>query len=489
MRRRTLIRPWWLVSIAVWAMAGCKPTPESTPAGDTRPARDVAVRLLVADDPALAAAISQVSGEWKARSGATISIAETTSAELVANEALPADVDAVIYPSALLGTLARRGWLTPLPEDYAGNRELAWSDTFELLQIAETRWQQSPLAVPLGSPVLSCYYRTDLFEKFHRRPPSTWKEYRELAEFFSRRENLGDAAPATDAEWFGCVEPLSEGWGGRPELARAAADIKHRDHYSTFFQIDTMQPLIDGTGYVRALEELAADAKLGPANPRTADLDAVRNAFLQGQTALAIAWPGHQRATKPMSSMPATGFCELPGSADVFNIADMSWEPRTPEEGVHVTLLGLSGRLASVCEPSAHANQAVQLLAWLSGKNWGGDIGAVSSASPATTLYRRSQMRLTQPWVDAGTDAEAARTYGEAVRDALNRPTYLLALRIPGHDRYLAALDAAVSEVLGGESTAADALTTAAARWNEITDELGRDAQRQAYHQSLGLEP
>ncbi len=219
------------------------------------------------------------------------------------------------------------------------------------------------------------------------------------------------------------------------------------------------------------------------------DLDAARDAFLQGQCAMAIAWPAHQCASKPSPTPVATSFCELPGSDDVYNYADNSWESRNEQEGVHVTLLGLSGRLASLCEGSANSQAAFQFLAWLSGKNWGGDIGSVSSASAATTLYRRSQLRLTQPWVDAGTDAEAAREYGESARDAVNRPTYLLALRIPGHDRYLAALDSAVAQVLGGEASPIVALADAAAAWNQITDELGRDAQRQAYRKSLGLEP
>jgi multiple sugar transport system substrate-binding protein len=478
-----------LVLLFAAAAGGCRPAADSKPAPDPAPARNVQLKLLVADDPALAAAIAQVSGEWKARSGGSISIAETTSVELTSGESLPPGVDAVIYPAALLGTLAERNWLMPLPADYSSNRELAWSETFELLQIAATRWQQTTLAVPLGSPVLTCYYRADLFEKFHRRPPRTWKEYHELAEFFDKRENLADVAPDAEDVWHGCIEPLAEGWAGRMLLARAAAQVKHRDHYSTLFNMDTMQPLIDGEGFVRALEELVADTRFGPAGPRKVDLDAARNAFLQGQCAMAITWPAHQRASKPSAMPVATAFCELPGSDDVYNYADNSWESRNEQEGAHVTLLGLSGRLASLCEGSANSPAAFQLLAWLSGKNWGSDIGSVSSASPATTLYRRSQLRLTQPWVDAGTDIEAARQYGESVRDALNRTTYLLALRIPGHDRYLAALDAAVAQALGGEASPKEALATAAAQWNQITDELGRDAQRQAYRNSLGLEP
>jgi multiple sugar transport system substrate-binding protein len=479
----------WLLAMVLAALGGCAPQADVKSAADSAPKREVTIHLLVVDDPALSASITQVAGEWKARSGAVVVISESTSAKLLAEENLPLEVDAVIYPPAMLGELTTRQWLRPLPADYPASRELDWSDTFELLQIAETQWQQSALGIPLGSPVLVCYYRADLFEKFHRRPPSTWKEFHELAEFFSRRENLSDAAPAADAAWHGCIQPLSEGWAGRMLLARAAAYVKHRDHFSTYFEIASMKPLIDGPGYIRALEELIADAKFGPVDPRAIDLDAARTAFLHGKAALAIAWPAHLQSTKPPAASVATGFSELPGATAVYNFANSSWEQRTEADGDRVTLVGLAGRQASISANTSNSREAFQLMAWLSEKNWGGQIGSVSSASAATTLYRRSQLRAPLPWVDAGTDADAARVYGETVRDSLGRANYLFVPRIPGHQRYLAVLDAAAAEALGGQATATDALSKAAAAWQAITDELGRDMQRKAYRQSLGLEP
>ena len=55
-----------------------------------------------------------------------------------------------------------------------------------------------------------------------------------------------------------------------------------------------------------------------------------------------------------------------------------------------------------MCAAAAQTDNAFQLLAWLSGREWG---SKVSSASPATTLYRRSQMRAPQPWLDPLTDS------------------------------------------------------------------------------------
>ena len=53
----------------------------------------------------------------------------------------------------------------------------------------------------------------------------------------------------------------------------------------------------------------------------------------------------------------------------------------------------------------------------------------------------------------------------------------------------MAALDTAVEQTLAGAQSPQEALDAAAAEWKKITAELGVEAQRQAYRNSLGLEP
>lgn len=466
-------------------MCGCtaKKAPEVAPAAI--PQGPGEVKLLVVDDPDMCAAIEQLRAEWKARTGTSIVISQVSSAELTTAESLAEQPDAVIYPSRLLGTLAERKWIAPLPADFVSHRELAWSDTFELLQIAETNWSKTPYAVPFGSPVLTCYYRPDLLEARRKSPPLSWQEYHEQADVLNRREDLGAAAPPADEAWYGSLQPLAAGWAGRVLLARAAPYSKHRDHYSTLFEIETMEPLIAGAGFVRALEELVADAQLGPPNQIEMDADAVRREFLAGHAAFALTWPGHA-GTKDEANAKSvpTGFAELPGSPVVYHFAHKSWEKRQTDESWQVPLLGSAGRLGSITAKGAEPAGAFQVLAWLAGHEWG---PKVSSASPATTLYRRSQIRTPQPWLDPGTDATAAQAYATSVHDALNRQQYLLTPRIPGEARYMEALDAAVHATLRQEKSPAEALKEAAAQWQAITESLGIDAQKSAYRSSLGL--
>jgi multiple sugar transport system substrate-binding protein len=53
-------------------------------------------------------------------------------------------------------------------------------------------------------------------------------------------------------------------------------------------------------------------------------------------------------------------------------------------------------------------------------------------------------------------------------------------LGIPGAREYTEALDQAITSAYAGEDPKA-ALDAAAAKWDEITDRLGRDAQKAAY--------
>jgi multiple sugar transport system substrate-binding protein len=478
----------WIVLLGLLGSLTCGCTTEKPPeaaAPNATPQGPGEVKLLVVDDGEMCAAIEQLRAEWKARTGTNIAISQASSADLIAAESLAGQPDAVIYPSRLLGALAERKWIVPLPADFASNRELAWSDTFELLQIAETNWSKTPHAVPFGSPVLTCYYRPDLLESQHKKPPRSWQEYHEQAEVLNRREDLGAGAPPADQAWHGSLQPLAAGWAGRVLLARAAPYSKHRDHYSTYFEIETMEPLIAGAGFVRALEELVADAQLGPPNQIEMDAEAVRREFLAGHAAFALTWPGHAGTKQGGNEKPApTGFAELPGSPVVYHFAHRSWEKRQNDEGWQVPLLGSAGRMGSIAAKGAEPAGAFQMLAWLAGREWG---PKVSSASPATTLYRRSQIRAPQPWLDPGTDATAAQAYATGVSDAMNRSQYLVAPRIPGEAQYMEALDAAVHATLRQEKSATEALQDAAKKWQAISEALGIDEQKSAYRRSLGL--
>jgi hypothetical protein len=115
----------------------------------------------------------------------------------------------------------------------------------------------------------------------------------------------------------------------------------------------------------------------------------------------------------------------------------------------------------------------------------GRDVSArVSSQSQEATLFRQSQIVGSSRWTPQ-LRADESRQYAETLAAALTAPKAMPGLTIPGRGEYLAALDQAVHDALGGKP-AGEALRLAAERWRAITTELGAEAQRHAIAHSLG---
>lgn len=468
-------------------ITGCgDATPEpAAPMQAQLPFHGQGVRILVLDDGELTEAAKRAAGEFKAQTGATLQFVRRPSTELVGTEFVDADV--IVFPSHLLGQLAERKAIVTVTRSLLDSPEYRWNDVFEMLRLQEAVWGQDVYGVPLGSATLVCWYRADLLSKFKRQPPHTWAEYQELAAFFGQRENLGADAPPVGQEWYGAIEPLGKGWAGLTLLARAAAYAKHPDHYSTTFNIDTMDPLIAAPPFVRALEELAAAAKTGPEDAKRITPTEVRAAFWEGQCALALTWASaadREEIPAPPSEGFALGFEELPGSNDVYNPGAKRWDTKRETIVRRVPLLAPAGRLAAVTVDCRYPDAAWQFLRMISTDPW---CSQVCSASFNTTLFRQSQVAKPTAWVDQGMDPQAAQRYAESVRLVLGRQEWLPALRLPGRAEYLDELDQAVWKVLRGESNAQESLEYAAHQWRFVTEKYGAKPQRLALLRGLGL--
>ncbi|HEX7380042.1 MAG TPA: hypothetical protein VF278_23175, partial [Pirellulales bacterium] len=267
-------------------------------------------------------------------------------------------------------------------------------------------------------------------------------------------------------------------------------------HFSTLFDMETMDPLISGKPFVKALDELTAAQSQMPAAALAASPRDVHEAFLNGRCGLALTWTSAAwgaagaddavvAAAQPVGEKTLEVGCgELPGSPEAFNPKSRQWDSRRDDEASRVPLVGVSGRLASVTAQSEHADAAFKLLAWLAGPQWS---RRISTSSGATTLFRRSQVAAGGEWADERLGPAGALAYGETVERTLSAAESFGAPRIAGRDRYLAALDRAVRDAVTGKLASKAALERAGDEWRSITAELGLDRQRAAYRRSLGL--
>ncbi|MBC8354049.1 MAG: extracellular solute-binding protein [Planctomycetes bacterium] len=491
--RNVLSRPTFPV-LALWSLAliivvagGCKRDHGESDSPNAAPP-ELPLRVLVIDDEPLAKAVKLA---WDSRVGGDTKVITLTAAELLEGERKRLNADVVLYPSYLLGELAEREWIEPIDSEDASDPLFDRQGIFELIRLHEINWGNTVYAVPLGSPQFTVLYRKDIFTKLQLEPPATWDEYQVLVNRLSDRSTIGDLAAPSDEEWSGVAEPLAPTWAGTMLLARAAAYARHRNQYSTLFDFNSMEPLIASPPFERALQELVTSAA-NDRNTQHTPKSACR-AFLAGECAMAITWPSQAGNDSSVPS-PLTlserdnwiGVCELPGSTEVYNSRTKSWGERGTDESARVSLIAIDGRLGSVTKNSHRKKQALGMLFMISGDELGTTIG---SSSSHTTLFRATQLGQESTWVDRELAGDAAREYGEVVQAAQNRASWLDAIRIPGRDKYLAALDRAVESVASNEATPADALSAAASKWNDITDSIGRASQQRAYMRSLGLEP
>lgn len=455
--------------------AGC-PKPAPVPA--TNHSQTPPLRVMVVDDPPLAAAVAR---EWLAHTESKVELVEITTEKAAAAAQLPVDV--VIYPPALLGQFATADLLLPLAENALSDPAYARDEILPALKSVETTWGRRTLAVPLGSPQLVLWYRPDLLAAQNLQSPKTWQEYAAAVE---KLVNKPQSLLPEVEHWQATAEPLATGWAARLLIARAAASALHRDQLSPLWTLEKMEPLIAGPPWVRALEQLTA------ANPRTdggkqellSPIECFEK-FQAGECAFAIGWPGAtDKALTTRLKPEQIGVMQLPGSTEVFQPTTAQWEPLTDNEALQVPLLSVSGRVASVTRASAQPQIATQFVLWLGGPAVSGRVAAVSSA---TTVFRTSHFRSGGAWqVAAGVQARLP-AYGDLLFAQPEAGRRFSLPRIPGEHEYLAALDSAVISAWKGDQPAAAALQAAADEWREITKRRGLTVQQRTLRRSLGL--
>ncbi len=148
-----------------------------------------------------------------------------------------------------------------------------------------------------------------------------------------------------------------------------------------------------------------------------------------------------------------------------------------------IPVLGYNDRLIAVTSSSHNAASAFKLLEWLAQPEMISQFAQVDGL----LLPPRRSLESSAAWYDKSLSATERTQRGKLLDAALSGQRCLLIPRIPGIDEYLAALDAAVKAVVVDKTSPAAALKKAAQRWQQITDSHGREKQREAYYQHLGI--
>ncbi|HKX39918.1 MAG TPA: extracellular solute-binding protein [Burkholderiaceae bacterium] len=454
----------------------------------------------------IAVPVKEVKDEFEAATGATLQIVQVGSMELfdifysdVANGS--GKYDALLASAWWLGELVAGDHVLSYDRYYQDPRFPKW-DIAEVLpaprSLLSYGGRKYMVAHDHDGQVM--YYRRDLLadpqhQKTFREKygyaldvPRTWAQFRDVAEYFDGRELIGDGVPG-----HGLTIALKAGNQGMFHFMSLSAPfvIGPTNPKLYWFDPQTMKPLIESPGHVRALERLADLVQFGPREMLGWESGKSWDYFLAGHAALTFSWGdlgalAQQQGSKVKGRI---GVAHLPGTDEYFSVAQGRWVRRDALNRVGNTT---GGSWAGVISKYSKVPEATYYLLALmatkekskvyAARGWDGiDPGRRFHFLPPDGSAKIDDY-LKADWNEAD-----VRYYLHAYFDNFSNPLQMPYLRIPGTYSYLQALNLHVAEAVGGQTTAQAALRATALDFEEITLRLGRDAQRRAYRTSLGL--
>jgi multiple sugar transport system substrate-binding protein len=464
------------------------------------PFEGVTVRILSFTGPQVTEPLLRRGPDFEALTGARIEVTTVPFADLyqtiLTDQATGTNsYDAFVLAPQWLADYVTPGYFADLSERVANDPDIAWDDISPFFRNFISTYNGSIYMIPLDGDLHLVYYRTDVFAEAGIEPPKTWEEYLTVAAALHGTDMNGDG----EADYGSCIPKRRAGQGFWWVLDVAGGYLQSQGTaQGAFFDTETMEPLVNNAGFIRALEIYNETTQYGPPDELNLELNDTRSLFLTGRCALTLDWGdiGSLSIDPEISTVEGSvGTLLMPGSTEVLNretgelvACDETTCPYAIDGVNHAPLAAFGGWGGAV---SAAAAPEVQDAAYA----FFSYLTQPAQSNVDVTLgrsgynpYRLSQTADLQPWVEAGFSEEGAANYLGAIEDSLNNPNMILDLSIPQTQRYQqVVLDTVISQFLAGEFTAEEAAQEIYNQWQEITDEIGRESQMAAYRASLGI--
>ncbi|GAX39654.1 putative bacterial extracellular solute-binding protein [Tolypothrix sp. NIES-4075] len=374
---------------------------------------------------------------------------------------------------------------------------LQWQDIAPIFRDVSASYKQRIYAIPLDGDFHMVYYRSDLLKNAGLTPPTTWDDYLAIAKQFHGKDLNNDGKPD-----YGSCMAKGRRFGGYLLFTSIASSFLQSQGTTQggFFDLETMKPLVENPAFAKALNIYKKTMQYGPPNEANLGIFEERRLFTSGRCALTLEWGDiGTLAINPATSkvIDKVGAVVTPGSTQVLDrktgtlvacdkftcpyaIAGVNHAPFT-------AFVGWAGVVHAKAAPTVK-DAAYAFLSYMSQPaqaNVDVTIGK-TGANP----YRISQVKTIDTWVKAGMSPDAANNYLSAMGVSLNTPNIVLDLRIPHNQQYqLEVLDAVLADFLAGKLTTEEVMQQIEHKWEQITNQVGRESQRAAYRASLGLTP
>ena len=359
--------------------------------------------------------------------------------------------DVLSVVPAWMGDMVRAGAVEPLDEyvDKYGYRD-ELEDIGDVYRENQMRVGDTIYGFPDDGDVLILYYRKDIFEEMGLSVPTTWDEFYEVSKAI------------TDAK---APEVYGAGFMRVRGLLHYFYQERARNEGCKFFDSESMKATVNGPGCVKALAGMVKDNTTMP--PGIEQWGAIESlaAFNAGQIAMTQWWP-------PVGRWSA-GY----GTDDIA----MQWVPPSVVSGNVGYALPPGGhpQLAAgfsmaVSSDSNNKDAAYLYIQWINSI----DISGQRVQLPYTLRDPFRKSHFSSPeyqslWPDA-------KEYLDALQ--AGAVSGLLDLSIINTFAYEDALAIGLQAVMGGADPQSE-LDGVADAWDELTEKVGVDAQREAYMQ------
>lgn len=484
------------------------------------PKQTVTLVVPVADasgDPA--GPIRQAEKAWAERANAELKLIEWPTAEFAdrLRAAQPGDFDGVLLPAYLLGQAAATTKTQPIDPLLATPGALTWDKSSVVAPLAPLhQWGDSWHAIPYAASARILYYRNDILndEGFRadyrvatgdrlKVPPDTWEDVLKIIAFLGERD--WNKNMRTDEVGL-CVDGASDSdlaWTFLATAAPYAVTSGKLSRYrgAALFDPETMEPRLATPGYALAFELLrrltTAKATDPAAEPPPNHCDV--KPFLEGRALFCLASGNLARQIEQeVGALKEQFGCAVaPGAAQVWDYERQDWKKLSRPTRIGNTCgpnwLGVVA--AGAKQPAlaydlfafhANAKQAmVNVTAVAGGVDPGRKFQFVAPNGTATLAE----------YTQGGFSGKGAQQWLDAHFENYRADGMLEYLRIPGADRFYAALGKELAAAINDPHEPADAvMARAAAAWKalvtEIDGELGGPGKlKAAYQASLGYKP
>lgn len=404
--------------------------------------------------------------KWEELTGIKINVVESPIQELFTktlaeHRAGSGAYDLLNVVPAWLPDLAEAGALEPLDEyvDKYGYRE-ELEDIAPVYRDNQMTYQGTIYGLPDDGDVIIMYYRKDLFEdpahrdafqaQFGREltTPETWEEFQEVGRYFTE---------ATGGDVYGAAAFRQAG------LVHYFFEERFRNNGGKFFDLETMEATINSDAGVATLQQMIDEHEWMPPGVETWGAGENLSAWLAGDLAMTEWWPppgrwseGYGTETEALAWVPDS---KVAGQVGYFE-----------RPGGHPELA--AGFSLAVSSNSKNKEAAYLFAQWLNSK----EISLQRVMLPyalrdpfRTSHFESEEYKSLWPYADE---------YLAILQDGAE--TGLLDLSIRNTFAYEESLTRAITAAFAGEDPQA-ALDQAAEEWNQITEQVGVDVQREAY--------